>query len=428
MLAPADAELAARDVAVPGLRIVLDPSALSERLARALPDTTFAAVQAEYVRYKPATSCTVGYRLVVDGHDVDAYAKALGGHDRHAHAKVDKTLAKAEAAPPADLGAVDVGDGVVVTFFPNDPQLPGVQRLGDAARRQRLLAAVLPDHQALWEAPLQRLRYKPERRYVARVGTADGPAAVIKCLTAEAFGPARRSARAAGDSPHVATLLGTSSRRAVLAFPWLAGQPLDALLAGAEDGLDGVPLHEVGQALADFHRRRPSRLPMRSPTREAQTLQASARMLSALLPAVGEDAAGLADELAAAVLAGEPMAAMVHGDFSSDQVLVGSATVHVLDLDEVATGDPAADLGRFAAALDVDVLQDRLPAARARAALDGVCDGYRAGGGILQADRLRLHRAMALLRVTPEPFRQRQPCWPARSEQVLRHATAVWAA
>ena len=428
MLAPADAALAARDAAVPGLRTVLDPPALLGRLAEALPDATLGEGRAEYVRYKPATSCTVGYRFVVEGRDVDAYAKAVAGEGAP---KLDKALEQAPPAGPAALRAVEVGDGVVVAFFPNDPRLPGVGRLGDPKRRRRLLAAVLPEHEALWEAPLQRLRYKPERRYVARVGPVDGTAAVIKCYADTAFASARRGMRGAAEaSPHVAPLLGASRQRAVLAFPWLPGRPLDELLASADADAGGpdllAVLDDVGRALLAVHRGSTRNLAVRGPVAEAQRLDATVRSLAAILPAAEQRAALLAADLTAAVLTTEDPTAAVHGDFSADQVLVGPDTLHLIDFDQTAAADPAADFGRFAAALDADVLDGRLSAAHAAAAIGALCDGYRAAGGTLDDDRLRLHRVMALVHVAPEPFRHRRASWPAHCEERLRHAAAVW--
>src|SRR5919201_2297370 len=84
MLSPADADLVRRDPALPGLALLLDPGAFAAALRRAAPRLGAEETRITYVRYKPGTSCLVGYRLVAAGRDtaVSAAAYRPDAHDK----------------------------------------------------------------------------------------------------------------------------------------------------------------------------------------------------------------------------------------------------------------------------------------------------------------------------------------------------------
>src|SRR2546425_960153 len=65
MLSPADATLVRRDVAVPGLARLLDPDALRQTVQSVASHLDIANLN--YVRYKPGTSCLIGFDLVHKG-------------------------------------------------------------------------------------------------------------------------------------------------------------------------------------------------------------------------------------------------------------------------------------------------------------------------------------------------------------------------
>ena len=66
VLSPADADLVRRDSALPGLATLLDPEAFLATLRQAMPAVGGVAASITYVRYKPGTSCLVGYRIQGD--------------------------------------------------------------------------------------------------------------------------------------------------------------------------------------------------------------------------------------------------------------------------------------------------------------------------------------------------------------------------
>src|SRR5262245_51767131 len=140
MLSPPDRELVRRDRAVPGLPVLLDPAAFVDVLNTALPDAGVRAGWTTYVRYKPQTSCLVGYALETDHGRVRVHARA------HRLADADK-LHKASEQPgvPGPLGPgrlVLENCATSVSVFPNDWALKGLARINDATAREELLRGI----------------------------------------------------------------------------------------------------------------------------------------------------------------------------------------------------------------------------------------------------------------------------------------------
>ncbi len=414
MLAPPDAELAARDAAVAGLATVLDPDALAARWAALVPGLD--AARPTYVRYKPGTSCLVGVRARIDGREVDGYAAAYGGG---ATAKLGKTAALAERGPAAVLADVGVG----LHLFPVDRRLRALPRLADDRRRRRLLRAVVPDLRHLGDAAVTPLRYKPERRWVARLD-GDGSTALLKVFAS----PADHARAVAGgrlrttEGVRFPRLLGQTGSLVVLV--WVGGRPLEAALVAADEAL----LAATGRALAALHAQSGAGIAERTPLVRARALAAAAAAVGVLVPHLAADVTAMARALVGRLAEPAPRTP-VHGDFSADQILVDAGAVCVVDLDEVARCDPAVDLGTFAAALDGQVVAGTLEVGRARQLRAAVRRAYEAGappGALGGLDRrLATAHAEALLRIAVEPFRRREPGWPARVERLVRCAAEV---
>ncbi|RME48194.1 MAG: hypothetical protein D6791_03945, partial [Chloroflexi bacterium] len=177
MLLPPDAELARRDAAIPGLGLLLDPEAFTDALRVALPHAGVESARARYVRYKPGTNCLVAYQLEVTGTWTDVYAKAYRAGTR---GKLRKARARFTGCSALGSGGIVLDDAVTVVFaFPNDYKLDTLASLVDQDSQRRLFAGLLPQHPDLWEAALRGLRYKPERRYVARMVAKTGESALV---------------------------------------------------------------------------------------------------------------------------------------------------------------------------------------------------------------------------------------------------------
>jgi aminoglycoside phosphotransferase (APT) family kinase protein len=108
----------------------------------------------------------------------------------------------------------------------------------------------------------------------------------------------------------------------------------------------------------------------------------------------------------------------LHGDFSSDQVIVApGGTVTVIDFDEAALGPSGVDLGTFVAQLERDRTLGRSPRGRAEALGSAVMEGYGS-----TPDGIGAFVAAGILRLAPHVFRERDDAWPERTEAVVAAA------
>jgi tRNA A-37 threonylcarbamoyl transferase component Bud32 len=281
---------------------------------------------------------------------------------------------------------------------------------------------MLPSRPELHDAALEPLRYKPERRFVAAIEGENGQRALVK---AYAGGWQRASAAAKGIASagalRVPERLGRSRRRQVVVLEWLPGRALSELAGATDHPPDGLAdaARRAGEAAAELHGRRPRHL--REPdVSDGERLRAAAEAAAGCCPELTGRLERLAERLAPALAPAS--GAAIHGDLAADQVIVGAdGQVAIVDLDQAAIGDPAADLAGFAAAAEHDVVAGRLDAARRDALLDGFAAGYESASG--RPGRAPGRRvAASLVRLAPEPFRRRDAGWPALTRALVERA------
>ncbi len=412
MRSPADADLARRDPALPGLATLLDRDAFVDALRPAFPALRPAAAHVTYVRYKPGRSCLVGYRLESDGSAVDVTATACR-HD------ADDKLTKARNHP----GRVVLDDrAVVVSVFPDDAALPALARLAVPTARRVVLEKLLPERPDLWGASVVPLRYKPERRYVAQLTVGGEPRAALKVYSPLGFDAAQAAAKAfrPGRSFRQAARLGRSARHGMLALEWLPGRLLTEALADPTFTSAGV--EPVGAALAELHAQNRKALPVRVRAEEAAAFPPLADWLAHVCPGLANRAVRLAEVIAAQIAMLPTEERPLHGDFYAKQVLLGDGPVGLLDFDEAFRGDPAHDIGLFLAHLSRDAIRGTVPAASVDPISAALLDGYRRAGGLAMSARVGLYTAAGLLRLAPHPFRNREPDWSRRTAAMLDRA------
>ena len=411
MLSPADAALVRRDPGVPGLAVLLDDEALRARVG--------SQVVRRYLRYKPGTSCVLGATAELDGAPVDVF---LAAHDRESAVKLEKT---SEQAPPGAVLLHDRALGLSGVTSAGDRDLPFLALLADPKRRRRALRQLLPERSGLGAARLSTLSYKPMRRWVGLLQPTSGPPVVLR-----AYRPpdAARSAAAVAElghgAPRTPALLAADTALGVVAVEYLPGRTLDRLLGQAPT----PDLAAAGRALAALHGRALAGLPARTPQDAVAAVGSAARQVGVLLPALEDAVAGLAHDLSrrlAALPVAEPVT--VHGDFSADQVVVGTdGELVLLDLDRAALGDAAEDLASvFAARVAAEVLQHGPGGPSARALLRTLSEGYADSRALPDPEAVAVHAAAHLLRRVTDPFRACAPQWPARTAALLDAALAV---
>src|SRR5215212_6811506 len=190
MLSPHDQQVAARDPQLPGLRTLFDPPALLQILRERLGHVALKNIRGDYLRYKPQTNCLASYQLDTSLGRIDIYAKAYTRGDDQ---KLSKTLGASKSAlGPGSLHLEEICAGVWI--FPNDEDLRYLSVLEDEADLRRMLAQIVPGAD-LREFSIQRLAYKPQRRFVGQLQIAKQPAAVLRFYTQEEFARSSHNAK-----------------------------------------------------------------------------------------------------------------------------------------------------------------------------------------------------------------------------------------
>lgn len=400
MLPPADTALVAADPAIPGLGHVLDVGALLDRLTAGRSPLQPTGAVVEYVRYKPGSAVVAGLRLHTEEGPVAAFAAAWAAPSTPKLAKL-----RAYASDDPSGAGVLADESLLLALAPAtcDRDLPGLRLVYTGRDHVRPAGC----------GPARPLRYKPYRRWVGLAHRRSRPAAVVKV---------HRPGGVARHVQAVATLqvaglpvpepVAWCERSGLVAYRYRPGRALDDLDGAAPP--DDV-LCEVGRLLARLHA-----LP--TPAAPATDPHAAMRAAVRAVRAVRPGAAALAAAVTRRTTADQAGAAWVtlHGDLSADQVLLGPDGVHLLDLDRLRPGPPEADLASWVAA---EITARRAsPHSDPARVLGGLLDGYTAAGGPADPARLGPHVAAALLARATEPFRRREPDWPARVDALVAAA------
>ncbi|MEZ4353740.1 MAG: aminoglycoside phosphotransferase family protein [Myxococcota bacterium] len=436
MLASDDAGLVARDRALPGLETLLDEKRLHEALASRGFDG-IEALEADYVRYKPGTSCLVAYRFRLAGVPGRLHAITYG---RRAEGKLEKA-ALLERREGGGRTEAMLGAGgclyarearALVCFHPFDPELPALARLHDPGRRTALLARIFdsrdgtgtgaPGADASWHptfveaAVVEPLAYKPGRRFVARVSGASGPSAVLRLYASAGRHRRTRALRGLrnGEVLRVPTRVGGSKRHRATAVTWLAGESLRTRVRGGRP-VGGSELEAVASAVAELHATPLDSLSGLGFRHPAEGLGEVETGLAALCPEQTERIASIRLRLEDVLATVECAEALVHGDLYDKQVVLCEDGVGIVDLDDLRRGDPREDLALVVA----HWLRDGLVGAGRGEELVGrwiahyeTCVGRAMPG-------LAGFVAAALFRLAPHPFRGRSARWQSEVTALL---------
>ncbi len=407
MLHEADREIVARDPDLPGLRLLLDGEAFADAIG-------VGGARSTYLRYKPGESCLAAFRWP-DGREIAAKAVTEA---RWAAVRANQKWAAPHlrcATLPRRLDAPQV----LLRDRTEDAQLKALKWLSDPARAERHMERLFRHVAVEGPVSLVPIRWKPERRFVARVDSRGQPIAVLKVWATADYARALAGATfaaAAGGPP----LMAASAAVGAFAMRWTEGASLCPAAAGAVD-LDGVAA--AGRALAALHQ-----APLVPPVAldravAGEALRARGRDLGWLLPALADRAARLAERVTAALATEAAPPCLIHGDFSADQVLIHQGHARIVDWDETTWGDPAADFGTFFARLEAQALDGVVPHEVADAAREALVAGYAETNE--PPPGLRSHTARGLLMLATEGFRVRHPAWPERAAALLDRAEAM---
>ena len=405
MLSPANRELVARDPALPGLALLLDPPALLAWLRGRWPALALSGLEPSYLRYKPGTSCLAGYRLMVDG---KATWLTFIARRRDAFEKFEKVLLKSGLPGPFGAGRELVPElALTMASFPTDRGLKRLWRVAQPQAWGPLLGKLhLP-----CEAVIEPLRYRPERRFVGRVARDHASLAVLKLHAPEAFARALTNASAfvSAGPLVVPRLIGSSPRHGAVASEWLAGSSARS---------DATSARRIGAALVALHRQSAPSLAQLTCRDQQASARALAEDIAALLPALAKRAGLLADRIAK-VLQSDAPAVSLHGDCHLEQILDLGETIALVDFDEAARGPAAWDFGNLQAH------QALSEPGNGAAFKEALLEGYRAAGGTVTERDVAAQTALGLLRLATRPFREQLPDWPKAIAAILTQAEAV---
>jgi tRNA A-37 threonylcarbamoyl transferase component Bud32 len=422
MLSQPDTEVARRDPEIPGLPLLLDVESFRKRINLARPALDITDLIANYVRYKPHTSCLVSYKAESRSGQLELYAKAIRSDSQ---SKLKKANHKINGNGAGESGVILDDQMVAIFFYPYDQEIKVLPRLADRHSRRELLARTLRSRAGLWDGELQILRYKPERRFVAQMVTRNGGGALLKAYAGGDYHLAQRGGKVLGSRGplKIAQRLGRSNRHRLVILEWLSGQKLDEVMTGTD--YSGAIIQNVGTALAELHSQRPRWLQTLNPELEMQSLKSMAGDLAFINPGLSARIDNLVELLVIDGLRPLSIASPIHNDFTTDQVLLEGEWVIFLDLDSAVIGDPSTDLSSFVARIMFDVIVGDASSSTASDVIGNFLDGYcRASKQSLSKTFNRLVSA-SLLRLAPHPFRYRLPAWPRLTQEIIEQAEVI---
>lgn len=418
----AKTNLIARDTAIPGLGMVLNPDRLRVTLEHYFPAQQLGELQATYLRYKPGVNCLVAYRLQLGNQWIDFYAKAFHGEDE---GKLQKWQHRSGLLEPLRDGSQILSSmATILSVFPYDAKLRGLSNLAQLEKSDKLCQTLFSTQPE--SGQLRRLRYKPERRYVAQWMVQGQPRALVKAYAKAGYKVAYENVRClqSRGGLRLAQSLGHSHSKGIISYEWLPGKDLSSLLLDDPDGQQSV-LMAMGNALGELHLQR---LP--NGNRETTLIHIKAVLelvdwLSFLLPSLTALVQQIGDQLVQHLHSVPQLYQSIHGDFYLDQVVVMTDEIAILDLDCATLGDPMVDLGNFQAHLEHQTLQGHLSYPQIENIQAHLMTGYRSISNLDSGVRLSLYTALGLFFLAPVPFRYFDPHWPETTKQILERVSQL---
>lgn len=398
MQSSVDAFINGHKATMPGLATLFQADALArliEQYANAAAGDL--RLEAEYIRFKPGSSCLVAYRGSKGHARFPCYAKAMSADNAH---KLQKMKVRAAVAGPVGPGRIVIDELLlVIWFFPNDKGLRGLRRY---------LAA---------NPGIKTLAYKPERRYVGLVERSSGKREVVKIYRRGAFKRALALARIADPIPILPDLTTVEQRRLALRLRWVDGVTIGERIRSGT--VDRASCREAGRLISVLHDKVPPdglrELDIGDENRRAIAI---AQDMESLHPGLGRLAGETGRRLTAALARQRAAPVFGHGDFYANQVLLTQTGARLLDFDALALIQAEGDLGLFLAHLQFDALRGRLSRHDCDELGAAFIDGYRERR---ENDPLRtkLYTLFGMLQLAHRPFRDRMPEWPALAARWL---------
>jgi hypothetical protein len=324
-----------------------------------------------------------------------------------------------------DERAVIFGDGereVAVWLYPNDPDLPGLQR----ATVPHALAALLNEHRVLDHSVtadhigLKMISYRPRRRAVLKavIKSGSGPRTFfVKVLRESAYAPTLQRHELLRRARFPAALVAAATADFILVLHELPGRPLtqaifdEAMPCTAESMimlLDSLPTGVV-------------ELPRRPPWTGAIAMYAE--MIAAALPVLDPQLRWLVAEVSGGMAGAQQGLEPTHGDFHEGQLFVANGLITgLLDIDTMGPGRRVDDLACMTAHLSTI---QRMTVEQAVGLQRLIKLWLQVFDTRVDPAELRLLAAGVIVSLATGPYRSQEPNWQAETVRMIEAAIAL---
>lgn len=385
--------LLALDEALPARDLLLDADHAAALVARHLELPGGPAIMAcrrVKAKYRIGESLRVLFRVEAGG--ASQFVAARMFPDGRATPIYREALTHAVPAGPLLPVGCDEENGIVFWAFPNDRR---IRHLASLVRPRSEFDSVLPGP---WTGT-RVVAYAPERAATAQcLGPAGEVLGYAKVYSGEDGARSRQvhdrlvhgvGAVAELELPRALAYRGADH---LLLVEALAGRPVGEF----EPARRIEAYRMLGAALARLHSA-PVELTGRFRRLEPSRLQQAGRLVGWARPELAPLSERLSQRLIARHQPDSEPAVCLHGDVNSRNWLLQADRVALIDLDQVAMGPAAADLGGALAGLMYREITKEWSATEVRTLGQALCSGYEAFRPLPTTDSLRWHTAAALL-------------------------------
>ena len=386
-----------------------------------------AKAEPTYIRHKPGETTIVAFRFTLpDASHTWGYA-----HWCMDPRRADEIYSKATTLRPrpsamgAGLSRLD--PHTVLYAFPNDARLRQLRWYTNPRKLKRSLQAVVGPEQRLSKrrTSVSVLRYKPERRVVAKLelGTADGlrrPLVLRYSTKQQASQLASISRHLLSHGVAVPAPVAQLEDGRVCLDEFIEGNELRGEIRLGRG--DEVPSRakQLANALSAFHATPPPLVvERRTPLAELAHARQGLLGLASFVPDLDGVARALTQKLVSELPVSTSREVLVHGDLHAKNILVDRDDMTFVDLERVAVGPAAIDLGCFRAhAIALGIRQPGWsPTALEHA--DATIDRYRSHAGSGPPPAVPWHTAIGLIDQALLVVRHLEDRWPTTSAQLL---------
>ncbi|HZS08525.1 MAG TPA: phosphotransferase [Blastocatellia bacterium] len=418
------------DAHLPQLRELMDASAMRGHFEWALVRAACLAATQEitdcrivYVRYRPGNSCTVSYLLAVadaqTGVNQLCRISLLACRPGESRAAMVSALSHSADAINPGAGLIHLPDLEAVAWvFPNDRKLMGLAALTDSEHlRNRLLPEVIRgsfgEEWRITDVTSEVVSFVAERACTMRVKVALSDSSTGRKDTRILYGKTYRADE--GDKAwqcqqRLWRSEAVSRGQLLMPQPLLYQPEIKTLWQGGLEGkalieYEDRPEHlysllgQAGATVAALHRTRLPGLHRITIADVVASLTNAEELLSQARPSCCDRLHSLAGRLiSSAESIGNGQSATLHGDLHLKNFLATGDGVALIDLDNLAEGDPSQDVGSFVAALHYRGLIRDVPFRATEQTARQFVMAWRAGVGDEMPDAaLNWHIAAALI-------------------------------